>query len=202
MKKILMSLMAIGLVVGLVGAGTMAYFSDEETSTGNTFTAGTLDLTPNNPGAFVSGLTNLAPGVDNPAQTITLTNSGTLDGAEMDIDVNITGEADNTPLAPDGTGTNMTAAGYAEALRVDTLTWKGVDLLSLVTEDTSDGNNYKDLKEVAAANLSNQAGLTVVEEAQDFVLDVTLDPNNDYGNAPQGDGVVIEVVFDLSQITD
>ena len=44
MKKILMSLMAIALVDGLVGAGVVASFSDEETSSGNTFTAGTLDL--------------------------------------------------------------------------------------------------------------------------------------------------------------
>lgn len=44
MKKILISLMAILLAVGVVGAGAMAYFSDTETSAGNTLTAGTLDL--------------------------------------------------------------------------------------------------------------------------------------------------------------
>lgn len=44
MKKILFSLMAIVLAVGIVGAGAFAYFSDVETSSGNTFTAGTLDM--------------------------------------------------------------------------------------------------------------------------------------------------------------
>ncbi len=53
MKKILVSLMAIALVIGLVGAGAFAYFSDVETSTGNTFTAGTLDLTAGSD--FVAG---------------------------------------------------------------------------------------------------------------------------------------------------
>jgi len=42
-KKILFVLMACVLCVGLVG-GAFAYFSDTETSTGNTFTAGTMDL--------------------------------------------------------------------------------------------------------------------------------------------------------------
>jgi predicted ribosomally synthesized peptide with SipW-like signal peptide len=36
--------MAIVLVLGLVGVGAFAYFGDAETSTGNAFTAGTLDL--------------------------------------------------------------------------------------------------------------------------------------------------------------
>lgn len=43
MKKILFVLMACVLCIGLVG-GAFAYFTDTESSTGNTFTAGTLDL--------------------------------------------------------------------------------------------------------------------------------------------------------------
>jgi len=42
--KILASLMVIGLVASAIGMGTYAYFSDTETSTGNTFTAGSIDL--------------------------------------------------------------------------------------------------------------------------------------------------------------
>ena len=44
MKKILFSVMTMVLVVGLVGGGAFALFSDTETSTGNVFQAGTLDL--------------------------------------------------------------------------------------------------------------------------------------------------------------
>jgi len=43
-KKMLFSLMSIALVGALVAGGIYAYFSDIETSTGNTFTAGTLDV--------------------------------------------------------------------------------------------------------------------------------------------------------------
>ncbi|MCX6761200.1 MAG: TasA family protein [Candidatus Nealsonbacteria bacterium] len=43
-KKILISLSVIGAVAAIAIGGTIAYFSDVETSTGNTFTAGAIDL--------------------------------------------------------------------------------------------------------------------------------------------------------------
>ena len=43
-KKILVSLSVIAAVAAIAIGGTVAYFSDTETSTGNTFTAGSLDL--------------------------------------------------------------------------------------------------------------------------------------------------------------
>lgn len=47
MRKILMSLAVIGAVASVVIGGTVAYFSDTETSTGNTLTAGSLYLEVN-----------------------------------------------------------------------------------------------------------------------------------------------------------
>jgi predicted ribosomally synthesized peptide with SipW-like signal peptide len=47
-KKILISLSVIGAVAAIAVGGTIAYFSDTETSTGNTFTAGSLDLKVDN----------------------------------------------------------------------------------------------------------------------------------------------------------
>lgn len=44
MKKLLMSIMTIGIAAAMLGAGTFSYFSDTETSKGNTFTAGTVDI--------------------------------------------------------------------------------------------------------------------------------------------------------------
>jgi spore coat-associated protein N len=43
-RKMLLSLMVLALAVAAIGAGTLAAFSDTELSTGNKFTAGTLDL--------------------------------------------------------------------------------------------------------------------------------------------------------------
>jgi len=47
-KKIIISLTVIGVVAAIAIGGTIAYFSDTETSTGNTFTAGAIDLTIDN----------------------------------------------------------------------------------------------------------------------------------------------------------
>jgi len=43
-KKILISLSVIGIVAAIAIGGTIAYFSDTETSTGNTFSTGTIDI--------------------------------------------------------------------------------------------------------------------------------------------------------------
>jgi predicted ribosomally synthesized peptide with SipW-like signal peptide len=43
-KKIIISLSVIAAVAAVVIGGTISYFSDTETSTGNTFTAGSIDL--------------------------------------------------------------------------------------------------------------------------------------------------------------
>jgi len=58
-KKILASIAVIAIVAALVGAGTMAYFSDIEVSSGNVFQAGTIDLGVN--------------GINDPAAIVTLT---------------------------------------------------------------------------------------------------------------------------------
>ena len=48
MKKILISIMTIGVAAAFLGAGTFSYFTDMETSTNNTFTAGIIDLVVDN----------------------------------------------------------------------------------------------------------------------------------------------------------
>jgi predicted ribosomally synthesized peptide with SipW-like signal peptide len=48
MKKIIMSSFVILAVAAIAGYATISYFSDTETSTGNTFTAGAIDLTVDN----------------------------------------------------------------------------------------------------------------------------------------------------------
>jgi spore coat-associated protein N len=92
LKRTLFSIMTLMLVVGLVGGGALAYFSDVETSTGNNFTAGTLNLkvdvdpTPagdnfvDNPTfPSVMNLSNLYPGWTEDL-TIQIKNVGTIDG--------------------------------------------------------------------------------------------------------------------------
>ena len=83
MKKILGLTIAVVLVIGLVAGGTWAYFSDVETTTGNTFTAGIIDLelTQGSKVVAVGELVDLKP-CQTGFITITLTNDGT---NEMDV---------------------------------------------------------------------------------------------------------------------
>jgi len=93
-KKLLISLMSIAVVVALAGVGVYAYFSDTETSTGNTFTAGTLDLVVDDENPWASTVittTCWAPGNTTSNVTITAKNTGCLDG---DLFMNITAVTD------------------------------------------------------------------------------------------------------------
>ena len=81
MKRILVSLMTMALVSALVGGGIYAYFNDTETSTGNTFTAGTLDLNLDGGNTNVVKFTvdDVKPG-DSSGGTWTVANVGNIPG--------------------------------------------------------------------------------------------------------------------------
>ncbi len=56
MKKIIISIAGIGLASALAIGGTIAFYKDTETSTGNVMTAGTIDLTVDSYGAYYNDL--------------------------------------------------------------------------------------------------------------------------------------------------
>ena len=76
-KKMLLSLLVIGVVSVTAGAGTWAVFTDEEVTSDNTFTAGTVELSL---GTVVieAGADGMKPG-DTKTLTIPLSNLGSLD---------------------------------------------------------------------------------------------------------------------------
>jgi len=74
------SFLVIVLVAIAAGAGTVTYFSDTETSSGNTFTAGTLDLEVTDSISFTITLSDLKPGFDSGYYKWCLKNVGTLPG--------------------------------------------------------------------------------------------------------------------------
>jgi spore coat-associated protein N len=81
LKKVLFSVMSLMVVVGLVGGGAFAYFSDTETSTANSFAAGTLDLKLNAGDSNVTAftVTDTYPSASG-NYTYDLSNTGSLDG--------------------------------------------------------------------------------------------------------------------------
>ena len=113
-KGVLVSVMCIALVAMLAGAGTLAYFSDTETSTGNTFTAGTMDLKVRDDGGWSDGLTatwrisNMIPGVSEDQAWISLKNYGSIDADHVEISISNTcteagtEESDTMPDSAEG----------------------------------------------------------------------------------------------------
>ena len=79
-KKILLSIITIGLVASLAGTGILAYFSDTETSVENVFTAGTIDISIDSTGGqevvTVEGALDLKP-CQTGYTTTKITNVGT-----------------------------------------------------------------------------------------------------------------------------
>jgi len=86
MKKILISLAIIGIVAGIVVGATTAYFSDTETSAGNTFSAGKLDLELGAGNPIPFSVSNLEPG-DNGTGKATLTNTAGSISGDLDIKI-------------------------------------------------------------------------------------------------------------------
>jgi predicted ribosomally synthesized peptide with SipW-like signal peptide len=83
-KKVLASVFIISMLAFSLGYGTYSYFSDTETSSGNKFTAGTLNLKVDgqDDGGTVPvyfAVDNVKPG-DGGSQVISLSNTGTLNG--------------------------------------------------------------------------------------------------------------------------
>ena len=82
-KKILISLSVIAVVAAVVVGATTAYFSDVETSTGNTLTAGTIDLAVNDMNPFhgtVVTIKDVKPSKEIADRLVRLQNVGTNDG--------------------------------------------------------------------------------------------------------------------------
>jgi predicted ribosomally synthesized peptide with SipW-like signal peptide len=129
LKKVLFSVMSLMVVVGLVGGGAFAYFSDTETSTANTFTAGSLDLAmnPTAAGAIVTE-PNTQPGQEYGPYSVSFENIGTLPGKvfvnlsidQTNVDVDQTGQGtgEYRDAAYGGNGVNVSPDDYAKKLIV------------------------------------------------------------------------------------
>lgn len=83
MRKILISLAVIAVAGAVAIGATTAYFSDTENSTGNTFTAGTLDLKVGGQDVIpIINIGNLKPG-DSGSYAIDVSNTGSVTGNHL-----------------------------------------------------------------------------------------------------------------------
>jgi len=176
MNKVLASLLMIGVVAAMAGAGTFAYYSDTATSVDNTFTAGTLDLVLYDNGGIpvamgVGG--NVAPGDTNVlVNTMNLTNAGSIGG-------NLTASV-----------TNVTDAAGIDS---------SGDLSPVIEVTISNGVvTYTDYL-TPGTNLTNMDfGALASGSSQDITVEYSIDGPS-VGNEIQGDSVEFDIVFDLNQ---
>lgn len=99
MKRILLSILTIALVASATVSATRAQFSDTETSTGNTFSAGSLDLQLQNPISVPFSVLDIKPG-DEGEGKVTLNNAGNLAG-NLDIKITNLVQNENGCLEPE-----------------------------------------------------------------------------------------------------
>jgi len=171
-------MMVIALVSVFIGGGIYAVFSDVETSTGNTFTAGTLNLVPSTSGTGPAGkytvtaggdgvngkvvFDKLAPG-DSGSITWTLTNDGNLDGTlTMPSTVTFAENGSNEPelaVAENNGGSNGDLDEYM-----------GVRLKRNSTYILGDASNYVPFSGLAAA-LNAESTSLVASGTLTYVLE-------------------------------
>jgi predicted ribosomally synthesized peptide with SipW-like signal peptide len=199
MSKVLLSLMMIVLVCALIGGGIYAYFSDTETSTGNTFTAGTLDLNLDGGNTNVVKFTvgSVVPG-DSGNGTWTVSNVGSIDGY-LDLEsVGIT----------EGVGTSTDPELVDETTHADTAQLGNYLLGHLFIDTNNDGNWDSGETDIFGTNASPAAIKTI---AGSYALNLSLTHGStNYialawsvpgaaDNRIQGDNVTLSMTYELQQ---
>ena len=220
-RKILFSLMTIALVGALIGGGIYAYFSDVETSTGNTFTAGTLNLKvgDDDPTTVSISVPDLKPTDTGSAATWVTKNIGSITGT-LDVAIGSITNNENTLTEPesaagDATGgaTEGELGSFLEvavwldvdesgtwtsgdiALQSDgsTLTSTGVEPLPYDYLDNYGGDSHTSL--ITMTGDDSAAGGT--DEFQ-FMVDYDF-PSDANDDQTQSDSAVFDVTFTLNQ---
>lgn len=200
-RMTVLGLLVIALAASMIGAATLAYFSDTETSSGNTFTAGTLDLKikdNNEPWSDNVSRTwvleNLAPGDSRSCviEQIEFRNFGTVAGSSITIGCS------NSVTDPPGpeSDTEEGTVDMDRMLQITTLTYGDgfpvVDLAPMIVD--FNGNGWVDLDDLENAALT---GLPAPSGTGHLQMSVCFRPeaDNDY----QGDTVVMDLNVTLLQ---
>lgn len=213
-KRVLYGVMGMALVALLVGGGTYAYFSDTETSTGNTFSAGTLKLTVGSAGTLPLAFNSLKPGdTGTLADPWRINNTGTIAGnltiacgaitnnenglTEPEKDADDTGE-------PGELGANLTVAFWIDSNADNT--WGAGDYYLTTTGGKTGYNSEASLPPEAYAHLNDYDGktwadlTTITGGASAGTFHVEYDLPWGTGNEVQSDTCTFDLTFRLEQV--
>lgn len=191
-KRAAIAVIVLAMVAVFSSGVIFALFDDTETSSGNTFTAGTLDLkvnTVDNPTSTFT-VSNVYPGAKD-SVSVTLTNSGTITGTLTASIIAVTNAPGDTP-EPE------------EALGTEDLGELGANMVLTIWVDT-DGDNVQDAGEDElyndvlndAASVSLTVG-TLVGGASEH-LGIMYSVPSSVGNVIQGDECTFSIQYVLTQ---
>ena len=201
MRKILISLMTIALVSVLIGGGIYAYFSDTETTTGNSFTAGTLDLQVESENPWTSTpvtVADMEPGVAATDVDLSCENVGTLTGdLYMKISsVTDTGNTINEPecVAENGTWTSPSGpcTGNTPIDNVST---------QITLNVSCDGTPVSGIDGVTLANAEDVWSGKIADLSENGTATITMSGifSSSAGNEYQGDQGTFTIELYLAQ---
>ncbi|MHB1455192.1 MAG: TasA family protein [Saccharofermentanales bacterium] len=194
-SKIMMSMFLLVITISMVVGGSFAYFSDSETSIGNTFTAGTLDLKINDGDVNVVAfnVTNMAPDAQ-PVRSYKLGNAGSI-GGYLNITAVAVANLENGIIEPEESAGDIT----------DPLGELG-NVVNIRLYFDNDADGYFSTGDVMFYNglVSAMPASFIVNKAMaagsivkiNAVLDWWSTAND---NQAQGDTMTIDFTFNLSQ---
>ena len=184
-KSIFLSLLLIGVVAAFAGAGTWASFSDVETSSANTLTAGTLFLEDDALSTPMS-VSDSFPG-DSGKEKWTLVNGGTLSG---ELDIEISGYTETSPLITGVNGSDADADLLNNMVYSFGLDTTGDDVINLeLASDDATALADHDWDAVVATMPSSAS--------YDLIFDWSIPTTAD--NDIQGEGLSFVIVATIEQ---
>lgn len=187
-RRVLGGIVTIGAASAAAGAGTYAWFNDTETSSGNTITAGTLDLIDATDGQI--SVSNVVPGTNIGPTTIEATydSNSSVDPAEVDYSSSIS-EPGSEQSEPSNS-TDQTASAFAQQLTVNT-----ADLVKNGTtvSDLTSTHGVSTVDDLDGLSIDSAFGGVSPGDIIGLKLDVTFPTS--VGNAYQADGVSLSVTF-------
>ncbi|MBT9175600.1 MAG: hypothetical protein DDT22_01280 [candidate division WS2 bacterium] len=201
MRKILVSLSIIGVIGALAIGGTIAYFSDVETSAGNTFTAGTLDLEISGYANWKFPITDATPGYDSGVMTILIKMAdGSNAPNHLEIDVDTHSFVD---WAGESGGTNS-KDDFKKQIEVKRLWYynaSAVNLLSLVNDNADGKAGFISLFDVEAYGVfDNLPTIGTGAGGLEIRLALPTDLPDANDNKYQGDSIRIDFEFGVAQV--
>jgi spore coat-associated protein N len=210
MRRILFPLLVIGLAAGLFTLGSGAFFSDTETDTGNTITAGTLDLSLTGTG-YTSSQCDIA------AYQPTASGDVTFDGAlatckipaknvgSLDGDLYLRTVVTNVScVANGGSGEACDSSGDLGSQLHQSLCSRSVNGTSSLGVDANQpcGSGIaSDSAHVAANSLAHACAKVAspLKAGDTYTIEFDL-ADHAVTNASQGDKVTFDFYFELVQV--